>query len=466
VRASVIRQRLNSSASAAPEQTHPPAPSPSQPVLDLQRGAGNAAVTALLSREPATETELSRGDVREGLKKLNLLHLREIPTKVVQFALKTPQTGTFSEDDVRELSRRRAAHHLSREPELDGEVFDLIVHTAVSHRMHDEVIALVANYYGLDTASETLSLRYSPTLMIDSMTTFDIAGMRMIAIGGSALTGGARSIKRAITDALKEPAPALTPLAAPGRDVLTDAHAIEAAEHNERVVRDPRSVRAIQRTLGLPITEGFDQATSQALSRLQQAKAFSQDMGKIDDATFYELVRSLAGMRGEDSVIRLIVDYKRLPEDGVLDASMDPSLQVGNQAQYVIDWGRVGGSTIRFEPAMFTHAPESIVVEVVRAYEEVRLGRTAESGERQRFLLWKNAVLAPGLAWEELNPFMVNVAQIVKAWPELTPDDQRSFARDLADVQSMVRAHWDAGPAIERTTWLDTYDAVQALRAP
>ena len=62
-------------------------------------------------------------------------------------------------------------------------------------------------------------------------------------------------------------------------------------------------------------------------------------------------------------------------EDGVLDASMDPSLQVGNQAQYVIEWGRVGGSTIRFEPAMFTHAPESIVNEVVRAYEEVRLGR-------------------------------------------------------------------------------------------
>jgi hypothetical protein len=465
MRTSVIRQRLNISAPAADEQTHPPAPSPPQFVLDLQRGAGNAAVSALLSREPATETELPRGEVREGLKKLNLLHLREIPTKVVQFALKTPQTGTFSEDDVRELSRRRAAHHLSREPEIDGEVFNLIVHTAVSHGMHDEVIALVANFYGLDTTSETLSLRFSPTLMVDSFVTFEAAGMREIAIGKSALVS-AHSIKQAIVDALKEPAPALTPLSPPGRDVLSDAHAIEAAEHNERVVRDVRSVRAIQRTLGLPITEGFDQATSQALSRLQQAKAFAQDMGKIDDPTFYELVRSLASMRGEDAVVRLIVDYKRLPEDGVLDASMDPTLTAGGQPGFVIDTGRVGGATIRFEPALFTHPPESIVIEVARAYEQVRLGRTSQSAERQQFLLWKSAVLAPGMAWEDLNPFMINVAQIVKAWPELTPDDQRSFAADLADIQDMVRRHWAAGPLDEQPTWTDTFAAVQALKAP
>src|ERR1044071_6217803 len=64
--------------------------------------------------------------------------------------------------------------------------------------------------------------------------------------------------------------------------------------------------------------------------------------------------------------------------------------------------------------------------------------------------LEERSAVAPGLAWEELNPFMVNAAQIVKTWPELTPDDQRSFARDLADVQTMVRAHWDAGPAVER----------------
>jgi len=289
----------------------------------------------------------------------------------------------------------------------------------------------------------------------------------MIAIGKSALVN-AHTIKHAIVDALAVPAPPVTGLTGPVQPTLSDAHAIEAAEFNERKVRDVRSVRAIQRTLGLPFTGAFDQDTSQALVPFQQANVVASGvgMGKIDDATFYELVRSIAMMGGEDSAIRLIVDYRRIPEDGVLDASLDMSLRAGRQAGYVIDQGRAGGNMIRFEPALFTDEPETIVMKVAQAYEEVRLGRTTESGERQAFLIAKFTVLAPGMAWEELNAFMVNVAQVPKAWADLKPGDQRSFAGDLADIQDMLRRHWDAGPEVEKPAWTEVHAKVQALRAP
>src|SRR5262249_39829753 len=147
-------------------------------------------------------------------------------------------------------------------------------------------------------------------------TSFDPAGLRMIAIGSSAF-GSTRALARAIRNELAVPVPAVTATRGAGGPTPTGLKPDEAdaaAGGKGAAISDQRAARAIQSTLGAPVTGTLDATTAQFVARRQQLMSISPADGSINEATLHEIIASLGRGFGEESAIRVIMDYYHLPD--------------------------------------------------------------------------------------------------------------------------------------------------------
>ncbi len=451
-----------------PARPAPDAPPPEHFLLGLQRSAGNAAVSGLLAREPAVHTDTAHGDlydweVTDELARVGGYRLDELSVRTLQAALKTPETGAFSAEDVRAIAHVRKAHGLSRDAVIDGPLLNVVVHFCAHHHMQDDAIHLVVAYHGLDL-SDTLAVRFNPAQMIPMATTFESTGSRRIALGPTA-TDSHADIVRAVTAALAEPVPSAGAPPAAGSPVLADWTAAAAAEFDAARVTDPRALRGIQQALRVPHTGVFDDDTVQAIGRLQTATGLPAVDGKVDEATLDALVDALAAARAEDSAIRLVIDYKRIPDAGVVAAEIDFALPAGEEFA-------LGGAAsrtrdaIRFAPALFALPAAHVVLTIEKAFEALRLSGSAFDAAQRDFLLARFAVLDQGNTPDDFHLFMVEVAQVARIWPTLEKEQRAGFANDLTAIQAKVRERWAAAPPAQQPTWQGTYDDVLALGPP
>jgi hypothetical protein len=365
----VTRERLRRRpADPAPDAPAPPA---EHFLLGLQRSAGNVAVRSLLARQPtAHHTDTAHGDlydweVTDELARVQGYRFSELAIRTFQAALTTPETGAFSAADVRAIAHARVRHGLSRNAVIDAPFLNLVVHFAAHHHLEDDAIHLVVEYHRLDVSADTLSLRFAPAQMFAVGVAFESSGGRMITLGAQALVSQA-AVRGAVEEALAKPVPAGPALGPQPSPILADWTVTAAIDFDAAHVLDPRSLHGIQQALMVPHTDGFDGDTVEAIARLQQARGLSAVDGKIDHATLEALVGAMVTARAEHSVIRLVIDYKRIPDAGVVAAEVDFSLTGPD------DFVRGGAASatrdaIRFAPALFRKPPAQVVATIERA---------------------------------------------------------------------------------------------------
>jgi hypothetical protein len=383
----------------------------------------------------------------------------------VQEVLETPPTGAFNAADVLALSRLRVTHHLSRYVEFTERTIDLLVQNGVALGMQDELLHLVTDVLRIDVRSDVLSIHFSATLEVESMTNFDPAGLRMILIGKKAFHS-ARTISRAIHDELARPIPATTAASATGGSVptvLTPDEAEAAAGSNSGLISDERAARAIQRTLDAPVTGKLDVTTAQFVASRQQLMKISPADGTIYEATLHEIIASLKRGFGEESAIRVIVDYYRIQDDGVTSVRFDPTLR-GKDYQ-IESRGTRTAPAIVFAVDAFSQPPARIAHTVGRAFEDVRLRGAGVRREVRDFLLERFVTSSSNMADEEFVPFMADAIQALAKFKALDKADQDALSHEFRDVTNKVLARWSAADPDARKPFLEVEDEYMAMYA-
>lgn len=436
----------------------------------VARGGGQVQLNKDPAADPAGNTEgdkppLRDWEIPEELAKLQALRIDDASIRTVQEALETPPTGAFNAADVLALSRLRVAHHLSRYLEVTERTIDLLVQKGVALGMQDELLHFVTDVLRIELRSDVLSIHFSATLEVESMTNFDPAGLRMILIGKKAFPS-ARTISRAIHDELTQPIPAATAAAVTGGavpTVLTPDEAEAAAGSNSGLISDERAARAIQRTLGAPVTGKLDVTTAQFVARRQQLMNIAPADGTIDEPTLHEIIASLKRSFGEESAIRVILDYYRIPDDGVTSVRFDPTLQ--GEDFRIESRGTRTAPAVVFGPDAFSQPPPRIAHTVGRAFEDVRLRGTGVRREVRDFLLERFVMSTPNMADEGFVPFMHDAVQALDKYKKLAKADQDALSHEFRQVTDKVLARWSAADPDARKPFLEVEDEYMAMYA-
>ena len=107
--------------------------------------------------------------------------------------------------------------------------------------------------------------------------------------------------------------------------------------------------------------------------------------GKVGRQTLRELVRRLDAAGERDAAIRLIIDFHRFNEDGLLDIAFDATVTTSNaetgSAQIP------GPTTIRIGPSAFTQGYEGLVHTIAHELEHTRQRRVGVQNRNLREFL-------------------------------------------------------------------------------
>ncbi len=346
-------------------------------VIALQHLAGNHAVSALVAREPSFG--LYDDEEKAALKLINdTMRLDDASVRTLQSLIGAPLTGTFTYKDARSLSHFRVRHGMKRSGLLTRGVLETMLADLVAAGRENEAVHLIANASGLMRDKDILSLRFDASLTTASAQTVGPSQLRVMTVGPSALKD-VKSLQDAIKARLATGPGPLMPVATPV--ILTDEEAEGAAAENQGVLRDRRSVLAIQTLLTAPQTGTFDAATARFIANAQQGRPAGRKDGVIDEAFIHFVIERLsapgspAGIGTDrDALIRVVVDYFRIDETGVADVVFDSSLF----DEFVVEGGKGGTpATLKFGPRAFgafatSIDPAAIAQTIARGYAAVR----------------------------------------------------------------------------------------------
>jgi hypothetical protein len=438
-------------------------------------GLGTIAAAPAVQRDaappkagpPHEKLPLDREDEDEELKDLRAKQLDDAAIRTVQMLLDLPPTGAFDGATAQALAKLRLAQHLTKYGGLSPRIIDLLVQIAVKTRgMEDEAIYLVLDLYSMHARSDVLSVHFDPTLMVDAATSFDASGLRMISVGKTALDS-ARSIAKAVHAELARPVPdaLASPPPGPVPTLLAADAARDADDVNRYRIGDPRAVITVQRMIGAPMTGTVDPATSQFIAEHQRAKGLSPVDGILNEATFEDLVFTLVNRGSEDTAIRLIVAYRQLPEDGVIDVAFDPALQ--GREFHIRSEGPGAPMTIEFSPLAVHQSADAIVDAVEHAYAEAQLNRAGTGAALRPFLAEQQLLVDPDHAPADFTLYMSDVVQAIGKFNRLAPDQQTTVGiAKLTAFKYAMLDRWDAGTPQERAAFPGLDDDVRALQIP
>lgn len=454
-----------------------PVVGPEADVLALQRLAGNAAVSSLVARapkrapKPPDPAAIGDWEVRDVIETIRNRRLDEASVRAIQDALGMPATGSFTAADALALSRFRLAHRMGAGTTFDRRVLDAIVKDRVAVGMEQEMIHLVADWEDLDTRSDTLSVRFDPTATVASTVSFDLSELRSVGIGKAALKDS-RSIRKAIRAALAEKPPSFFLPAPPARAVptlLTADEAEGAAGFNASILGDRRAVIALQRIVGAPTTGTFDATTSQFIADLQRSRRFRTRDGTIDDELFHFVVDRLDSDGDRDALIRLVVSYRGISEEGVVGVAFDSGLA----RDFAVASGGTGSpTTLTFGASGFgaSQQAEAIVHTIAHGYEDARLRLTRHTAAERRFLGAKLEVLSVGMG-EELfgdagSGFVQDATEALRAFEALDRPERIRLWTDFEQVRDKVYQRFGQASAADHDNSVALLRAYQARRAP
>ncbi len=245
--------------------------------------------------------------------------------------------------------------------------------------------------------------------------------------------------------------------------VLTAPKAKAAVAFNVSHLRDRRSVVAVQAHVGNATTGTWDADTVQRVAQLQQTAGLDVD-GKIGQQTMRQLGIQLEAAGRRDSLLRLIVDFFKLDENGLLDISFDPAVAV-NASTNADTFP--GPSTIRVGPKGFAKGYEALVHTVAHEYEHVRQNRVGiEEIHISEFLGERVEILSKGMLEEDIAGFMDDARRALLHFNAMTVAQRRAEFGHFTEVRSKVRQRLKAASAADQATHAATLASYNAVVRP
>jgi peptidoglycan hydrolase-like protein with peptidoglycan-binding domain len=448
--------RRTTSPDGTPSATRPHPLSPAW-VRSLQRTAGNAAVGRLLARAPGPLTPAQeRASFTAGRALLSANGVR-----VLQELVNTTVDGAFGPITAQAVATFQGTSGLPQDGIIDRATLDALVAAAVTNAMHDEAIFLVADWENLDIVSGTLTVRHDPAMagITDSNMTRQGGDLRVITIGPAAFANSTRlgaAIRANVTAA--NPVHA-APAAAP--TTLTRAQASAATSFNRSRFRDRRSAQIIQSQCGAELTGTFTDDTSQRITTIQAAAGLTVD-GKVGRQTLRELVRRLDAAGERDAAIRLIIDFHRFNEDGLLDIAFDATVTTSNAET---GSAQIPGPTlIRVGPSAFTQGYEGLVHTIAHELEHTRQRRIGIQNRNLReFLGERIEILSVNMEEENFAGFVDDATRALAQFNAMPPDLRRQNFAQFSQVRAKVRSRFAAASVAEQVAnaaLLANYNAV------
>jgi peptidoglycan hydrolase-like protein with peptidoglycan-binding domain len=428
----------------------------------LQRTAGNAAVGGVVGRRVLARAPgpLSPAQERAAVRAGRAL-LTRTGVRVLQELVNTTVDGAFGPITAQAVATFQGTSGLGQTGIVDRATLDALVASAVTNAMHDEAIFLVADWENLDIVSGTLTVRHDPALgagVISSMTR-EGGNLRVITVGATAFASST-SLGDAIRANVTDPNPARP---APGAEpaALTRAEATSATRFNRSKFRDRRSAEIIQSLCGAALTSTLTDSDAQRITIVQGAAGLVQD-GKVGRRTLRELVRRLDAAGQRDAAIRLIIDFHRFNEDGLLDISFDATVTGSNaetgSAQIP------GPTTIRVGPSAFTQGYEGLVHTIAHELEHTRQRRIGIQNRNLReFLGERIEILSVGMEEEAFAGFLSDATRALAEFNSMPAALRKQNWGRFVQVRAKVRARFAAATAAEQTAnaaLLVNYNAV------
>ncbi len=448
--------RQRAARSAGPEPLGPTT------VLSLQRAAGNAAVAGIVGRRVLARAPgpLTAAQERAAVAAGRAL-LTRTGARVLQEIVNTGVDGSFGPITAQAVATFQGTSGLGQTGIVDRATLDALVASAVTNAMHDEAIFLVADWENLDIVSGTLTVRHDPALaaIVDSNMTRQGGNLRVITISASAFANSTRlgnAIRTNVTAA--NPARA-APAAAPA--ALTRTQVRAATSFNRSKFRDRRSAEIIQAQCGSALTGAFTDDDAQRITVIQAAAGLTPD-GKVGRQTLRELVRRLDLAGERDAAIRLIIDFHRFNEDGLLDIAFDATVTTSNaetgSAQIP------GPTTIRVGPSAFTQGYEGLVHTIAHELEHTRQRRIGMQDRNQReFLGERIEILSVGMEEENFAGFLSDATRALAQFNAMPAALRRQNWSRFVDVRTKVRSRFAGASAADQAAnaaLLANYNAV------
>jgi peptidoglycan hydrolase-like protein with peptidoglycan-binding domain len=431
-------------------------------MLSLQRAAGNAAVGAIvgqrvLARAPGP---LAPAQERAAVTAGKAL-LTRTGVRVLQELVTTTVDGAFGPITAQAVATFQGTSGLGQTGIVDRATLDALVASAVTNAMHDEAIFLVADWENLDIVSGTLTVRHDPALVgiVDSNMTRQGGDLRVVTVGTAAFADSTRlgnAIRTHVTAANPaHPVPAAAPAA------LTRAQARAATSFNRSKFRDRRSAQIIQSLCGAALTGTFTDDNAQRITVIQAAAGLVQD-GKVGRQTLRELVRRLDAAGERDAAIRLIIDFHRFNEDGLLDIAFDATVTTSNaetgSAQIP------GPTTIRVGPSAFTQGYEGLVHTIAHELEHTRQRRIGIQNRNLReFLGERIEIMSVGMEEESFAGFVDDARRALAQFNAMPAALRKQNWARFIEVRTKVRSRFARASAAEQAAdapLLVNYNAV------
>jgi peptidoglycan hydrolase-like protein with peptidoglycan-binding domain len=403
----------------------------------LQRSVGQR----VLARAPGPLTPAQEKAAVAAAKRFSSNAIR-----VIQLTVATVSDGKFGPISAQAVAVFQAAIPHAQDGIVDEPTLDAMVVANHTAGADDETLALVESFYGIDVRRDALSVRSDATLVNASAMTTESANLRMITVGPSAFTSGA-AVRDAINAQLVAP---IAPGAAPGPvpAVLTAKQAKSAVEFNTSKLRDRRSVVAVQSLVGNATTGVWDADTAQRVAALQQAAGGLTVDGKIGQQTMRELGIQLEAAGQRNSLLRLIADFFKLDENGLLDISFDPAIasnaSTGSRAI-------PGPTKIRVGPSGFTQGYEGLVHTVAHEFEHVRQRRVGiQSRDIREFLGERIEILSKGMLEEDMAGLADDAGRALDHFNAMTVAEQRAEWGHFTEIRNKVRQRFRAATAVDQ----------------
>lgn len=431
-------------------------------VRSVQRTAGNAAVGnvirgRVLARAPGPlATAQERRAVTAGKALLTRTGVR-----VLQELVNTTVDGAFGPITAQAVATFQGTSGLPQTGIIDRATLDALVAAAVTNGMQDEAIFLVADWENINIVSGTLTVRHDPALAAAVISSMSREGgdLRVITLGNAAFASST-SLGDAIRANVTDPNPAhAAPAAAPA--TLTRAQAAAATRFNRSKFRDRRSAEIIQSLCGAELTGTLTDDNAQRVTVIQAAAGLTVD-GKVGRQTMRELVRRLDAAGQRDAAIRLIIDFHRFNEDGLLDIAFDATVTANNaetgSAQIP------GPTTIRVGPSAFTQGYEGLVHTIAHELEHTRQRRIGIQNRNLReFLGERIEIMSVGMEEESFAGFLSDARRALAEFNAMPAALRKQNWARFVEVRTKVRSRFAGASAADQAAnaaLLVNYNAV------
>ena len=366
----------------------------------------------------------------------------ERSVRIIQIITGANVDGSFGRLTAEAVAAFQNANGLAVDGKVGENTLNVMVPNRVAAGRHEHAIQLVVDFHNLDVTSGTLTVHFDPALAVAGTTNFESGNLRVIRVGLPAFASTA-TLRAAIQAQLAVPAPAPAAIG-PRPTHLTAAQEAAAVQFNRRRFGDRRSVLAIQGLVGTRLDGVFGSDTVERIAEFQNANGLTVD-GKVgQDETLPLMVNQLIAAANQNAVLRMIVDFFDIRDDGNL---LDVRFDAGVAANASTDFRPNEPVRVRVGPSGLAQPFAGIVHTIAHEFEHVRrLKEGIAPAATHEFLGEAIEILSVGMPEEAL---------------EGVAPGSPGFVAGFADDAGRALINWNAMPLADRQRFRGRFIAVR-----